>query len=194
MKRILLFVAVAVSCAMFGSCDTLDLIKNYEEALSLNEEEEAEFLYGKKWIFNKVGYALESDDVYGVEHVITHEEDPYYPELSSSIESMIINDGSITLNFKQETMIRVILASDQEDEIIWCKSYTTTDSDPLFKFGFDDDNIERFVVYEGTAGGSNYQHTLFGMEKLYSYKLTRMIFSAGLNMVFPYAYYEFLPE
>lgn len=192
MKKIILIAMTVIVSSVFSSCDPLNMLKGYEELLSLSASEEEECLTAHKWVFNKIGYAL-TQNIYDVEHIDTEG----YPAVSSSIESIEFGkDGSFTVNLKENTKF-IERYSEQgiiKERECWHKTYTATNDGPRLRFGIGDSDVEEFVILSFVTGGTNYQCSMYGREKRDGYQINRMILVAGIGGIHPQTYYEFLPQ
>ena len=191
MKK-LIFISVLSVAAIFSfcSCDMLDLLKNYEERLSLSDEESSELIKGK-WQLTAVGRSLELDDTYYEEHVVNDPDNP----ASSSIDYIVFKDNeSPVIYFKESVLFEVNTWNDSkeiyETSTSSYKEFAVDTEKQLLQFGcMDESGSEFFILYLGRAGGIiNYQINFYGIEKGDSYEVKRIIISAG-----NYTYYEFKP-
>lgn len=190
-KLCLTAVAVIASCVLV-SCDSLNLLKSYEEELSLTVSEKEECLIGTTWMFSKIGYALEQD-----KNDVEHIDNDGYPEVSSSIESIQFGeDGSFTVNLKEST--KFIERYSDDDGLIkerecWFTTYTATHDGPRLSFGIGDSGVEEFIIKSFVTGGSSFDCSLYGRDKSNGYKVNRMILKAGTGGIHRDTYYEFIP-
>lgn len=191
MKKLIIVSVLSVAAIFsFCSCDMLDFLKNYEEYLSLTDEEYSELIKGK-WQLTAVGRSLEFDDTYHEEHVVNDPDNP----ASSSIDYIVFKDNeSPVIYFKESVLFEVNTWNDSkeiyETSTSSYKEFAVDTDEQLLKFGcMDGSGSEFFILYLGRAGGIiNYQINFYGIEKGDSYEVKRIILSAD-----NYTYYEFKP-
>ena len=201
MKRILLSVSVVLSALSVSSCDMLgdmidkfnDVLENYEERLVLSDAEMNEQLRGK-WVLNKVGRALTTNNKYSIEQV---QEDP---NLVSSIESVEIDGSTFKFNFKKSTKFeRRFWIEDvglMQTEEVWYESYTAEEGSATLYVGFDIDDVEVFTLLDYASSGFYYTDImLFGEDILgngWNLKVNRMVINSTVDNTC-HTYYEFVP-
>ena len=186
--RILVYVLFVAAVFSFSSCDSLRWLSNYEEMLSLTDEEYDELIVGK-WNLTDVGNALELDDVYHEERVVNQSDRP----IITSIKSIEFKTSSApTIYFKEDALFYVYDWYNPSGTVEYIESYKEFAVDytkQLVKFGLDSDGNEFFILYKGMAGGiNNYQIRLYGVEKGDNYDVKRIILHAEDD-----SYYEFKP-
>lgn len=203
MRRILFPMAVVLAMVTVGSCGKLfdsfsdlkdqleDAVENYEERLSLSDEEMYRHLRGK-WILNKVGRVITTSNKYNVEQVKAD------PNLISSIESLEIDGSTFKFNFKEKTKFERHFWTEgvghMQTEYLWYDSYTAEEGSTTLYIGFDINNVEVFTLMDYTDNGLDaIEIFLFGEDLLGNgdnLKVNRMVIHSTSDEE---TYYEFIP-
>lgn len=201
MRKLFIYVIIVLATISANSCGKMldmfkdindeldDVLENYEERLSLSDDEMNEYLRGK-WTLNKVGRSLNTNNKYYIEKV---EEDP---NLISSIESLEIDGSTFKFNFKKATKFERHFWTDDvehmQTEDLWFDTYTAEEGSTTLYVEFDSDDVEVFTLMDYTNEGFEYLGImLFGEDLLgngSNLKVNRMVIQSASD-----TYYEFIP-
>ena len=201
MRKVLFFVAVVFAAISVTSCGKLldmfkdfsdeleDVLENYEERLSLSDDEMDKHLRGT-WTLNKVGRSINTNNKYYIEQV---QEDS---ALISSIKSLEIDGSIFKFNFKTSTKFERCFWTEDVDhmqtEELWYESYTAEAGSTTLYVGFDNNNVEVFTLMDNADEGFDYVNLmLFGEDLLgngSNLKVNRMVIQSAED-----TYYEFVP-